>query len=359
MRKLTLLMILALLSHMGYAQVVNDEPAGAISLTVGSTFEDNPFTGTNVDATDSEVTDTSIVAPGCANYQGGDVWYSVTVPANGNIVIETREVINSNFGDTGIAIYNSTDLTTVIACDDTNGLGNFSLIRLTSLTPGDQLLVRVWEFSNNGFGDFTIAAYTADSPSNDETTGAIALTVGNAFEDHPVIGTNLFATASEVTDATIATPGCANYQGGDVWYSVTVPANGNIVIETQAVADSDVFDTGIAVYNSTDLTTVIACNDFGGIGSFSLIILTGLTAGDELLVRSWEDGNDTLGTFTIAAYTGDSPSNDEPTGVIALTVGNAFEDHPVIGTNLFASASEVADATIATPGCALLQIGRV
>ena len=63
---------LIILSAFGsFAQPINDDPCAPITLTVNSscTFQ----TYTNAAATASG----GVPAPGCANYVGGDVWFTV------------------------------------------------------------------------------------------------------------------------------------------------------------------------------------------------------------------------------------------------------------------------------------------
>ena len=98
----------------------NDDCSGAISLTPTSTCSFTSYT--NVNATNSGVT-----VPTCQNNAGLDVWFSVVVPASGEITVETSA--NGGLTDTIIAIYSGTCGTlTEIACDDDNGTGTMSLV---------------------------------------------------------------------------------------------------------------------------------------------------------------------------------------------------------------------------------------
>ncbi|WP_146193464.1 T9SS type A sorting domain-containing protein [Flavobacterium sediminis] len=138
----------------------NDECANATVLTPGGVFADNAVIGYNTAATDSGET-----APGCALYLGGDVWYTVTVPASGSITIETNNdsANGSSVTDTGMAVYSgSCGSLTLIECDDDDSAdGNFSLVALTGQTPGEVLYVSVWEYANDTEGSFQVSAYDA------------------------------------------------------------------------------------------------------------------------------------------------------------------------------------------------------
>jgi hypothetical protein len=140
----------------------------------------------------------------------------------------------------------------------------------------------------------------ATPPPNNECANAQVLTPGGAFATNPVVGTNIGTTSSAGNPA----PACAFYQGGDVFYSVVVPASGSITIETNSNTGSTINDTGMEVYSGVCGTlTFIECDDDGSAdGLFSLISLTGRTPGEVLIIRVWEYGNDAFGTFKVSAY---------------------------------------------------------
>ncbi len=148
---------------------VNDNCSSAIALTPGATFATNPLIATNVGATGSTET-----APGCAIYDGGDVWYSVIVPASGNISLETGTNAGTTVLDTGLAVYSGVcGALALVECDDDDSTsGAYSLISLTGRTPGELLYIRAWEYDNDAFGTFTVSAYDASlsSDSFDKST---------------------------------------------------------------------------------------------------------------------------------------------------------------------------------------------
>lgn len=134
--------------------VANDECSNAINLSVGvSSFNDFPV---NVNLTTA--TNSGAPAPTCGNFQGGDVWYTATVPVSGNIVIETN---GAGIYDTGLEVYTGACGTlNLVSCDDNSGNGDYSKIVLLGQTPGTVLRIRVWE---NVFGisnaQFQVSAY--------------------------------------------------------------------------------------------------------------------------------------------------------------------------------------------------------
>ena len=150
----------------------NNNCANAQVLTPGGVFATNSVVGTNVGATDSGET-----APGCGGYSGGDVWYRVTVPASGNITIESNRNPSGLINDTALAVYSgSCGSLVLVECDDDDSAdGLFSLVALTGRTPGEVLYVRVWEYGNDTFGTFQVSAYDASlSASSFDTNSFLA-----------------------------------------------------------------------------------------------------------------------------------------------------------------------------------------
>lgn len=272
-----------------------DECINAETLIVGTDNTQNIVTSTNVGATDSgELPD-----PSCARYEGGDVWFETTVPLSGELTIETIDV--GGIRNTGMAIYTGVCGNLVeIDCDNRSGSGQFSLINVSGM-PGTQIFIRVWAPRNRRSGDFGIVAYSEAPLSNDDCTGAQNLVVGSTNTENIVTGTNVGAT-----DSGVALPNnCDQYLGGDVWYSVQVPASGIINIETSDAGG--ISDTGIAVYTgSCGSLTQIDCDADSGPGFFSTLNLTGL-ANTTIYIRVWEYQNNDFGSFNIVAYSPKCP----------------------------------------------------
>ena len=151
-----------------------------------------------------------------------------------------------------------------------------------------------WLSGSTTTGTFTISRSCSPPPpplTNDECGGAILLTVNSTCSYTSY--SNSGATAS----SGIPAPGCAFYSGGDVWFSVVVPASGNLNIDSQAGV---ITDSGMAAYSGTcGALTLIACDDDGGTGTMSTLNLTGQTPGSIIYIRFWEFGNDNNGTFGI------------------------------------------------------------
>ena len=167
----------------------------------------------------------------------------------------------------------------------------------------------VYGGTNNGFWDGTtylsgvLTVTSPPPPANDACAGAIALIQGGVFADNAVTGTVLGAT-----DAT-ETPTCAfnNIQNSDVWYTVEVPASGNLFIETQTDTANSLTDTTIAAFSGACGSLVeVGCDDDLGAGLMSLMTLTGQTPGTILYIGVWKWGttppSGTVNQFRISAY---------------------------------------------------------
>lgn len=130
----------------------NDDPCGAISLTVGSSCSGTSTTNAGGTAT------TGISDPSCSVYGNDDVWYSFVAPASGNIGLETT----ANGMDNGaMALYSAGSCSgtfTELECDDDDGTGSMPAIYYSGLTPGNTYYVRFWGILGES-GTFDICAY--------------------------------------------------------------------------------------------------------------------------------------------------------------------------------------------------------
>lgn len=285
----------------------NNDCSGAVSLTVGALD-----TCSNILVTiDGTETDSGLGDPECGGYVGGDLWYKFTVPASGSVAIVT-ETNDSSITDPAMAVYTGLDCNnlTLYECDDdgnTASFEGFERINVYGQTPGTTIYVRVWSFRGTQTGTFNICAFEVSVPpvaTNDDCVDAIDLTVGVTCS--PILVSNYLATSSEIADPNIPDPGCAFYNGNDIWYKVTVPASGRFEIETYE-SDDSILDGGMAIYSGTcdpSSLILVECNDDGGIittKSFERIELSGRTPGEVLFVRVWSYGNVKAGTFNICA----------------------------------------------------------
>ncbi|RTQ53357.1 T9SS type A sorting domain-containing protein [Hymenobacter gummosus] len=299
----------------------NDNCATAQVLTPGATC--NPTSGSTWLATQSTGTipTCGLTSPGTAD---DDVWYSFVATSTGH-QIDVDELTGF---DAVVQVFSgSCGTLTALQCIDNSSSGGAEQLRVYGLTPNQTYYVRIYSFSatapSSSDSNFTICVTTAPTPAaNDECATATPLTVqfGTACVS-PIIGNNINASAS----ANIPAPGCASYSGGDVWYSVVVPATGTLTLETGAGSGSgtSITDTGMAAYSGTcgNLALIECDDDDSPNGLYSKLDLTGLTPGSTIYVRVWEFGNDLQGEFSLCAIT---PSNcAAPTAPLSTVTSNS------------------------------------
>ncbi|HEY0978175.1 MAG TPA: hypothetical protein VGE21_11960, partial [Flavobacteriales bacterium] len=316
----------------------NDDRCGAIALTVNSGCTPLGTAPTNVGATSTG----SVPAPGCANYSGGDVWFSCTVPASGMFTVSTLQVTNSPLYDTGLAVYTSSNNT----CSGTFSLvsgscdndidfpyNEMSSSTVTGLTPGSTAFIRVWANGNAQFGRFNICV---TSVASDETCSAQLLTVGE---------TCIYSSYSNAAATRTTNPSNSNATGcywtnssKDIWFKFQAPANGRVIIQTNA---GTLTDGVMALYSnsngncSTGTWTKLTCNDDGGPGDMPLLQRSGLTPNAMYWIRFWGYGGAT-GTFNLCVFSptsaqlgdcsGSSPVCDaQPISNNSYTTGDATD----------------------------------
>ena len=277
------------------AAPANDDCDTAIMLTANPDLNCTSVTaGTTMAATNSMDEDP------CYGNADDDVWYSFVATAETHIVSLSN--VTSVLGG-------STDMYLQIlegACDAFNSLecSDPESITVENLLPGETYYIRVYSYGTGTYMNFNICitSIPVDPPVNDDCESAIALTAGATFATSTVeVGSNGAAT----TSSGAPDPGCASYNGGDVWYTVVVPASGSITVETNNSPGSAITDTGLALYSGTcgGTFTLIECDDDDSDdGNFSKIALTNRPAGETIFIRAWEYGGDAIGTFKIAAY---------------------------------------------------------
>ena len=291
----------------------NDACDGATVLDVQGACQ-VPLIATNVGMSDSP--------EGTCTTGGGtnalDAWFTATIPASGHIVIETSVADVNPIFDTVMEVMTGTDCTnlTLVECDDDDGIGSFSKVEIVGGTPGEQLFIRVWEFSNNSFGNFEICAF---SPvPNDECVDAIALPIGSSFED---CNYQTFSAAGATESATFAA--CGDFDD-DVWFSF-VATSADIVVDVNNFVGSSGELVSIEVLEAPCddgfMTQFIPCR------LNTPNVLFGLTIGTTYFVRvaspNFEDVN-FLNEFDICLYELVPPTNDECINAINLPITELF-----------------------------------
>lgn len=267
---------------------VNDNCSGAIALTVNTDLNcGSVTTGNTTSATES------MAAAPCNGTPDDDIWYSF-VASSASHVVSLSNISAST--DMYFQVLSGTcgSLTSII-CSDPNSA------TLTGLAVGQTYYIRVYTYSSGNNASFSICVGTPPPPpANDECAGAVALTVGTDFASGAVSTTNAGATTN--ITSTCASSSSVN----NIWYSVVVPATGNVTLETGAVTGSQFTDSVLAAYSGTcGSLTQISCNDDIATTTnlYSRVSLTGRTPGETIYVSVWRystAGGD--GPIKISAY---------------------------------------------------------
>jgi hypothetical protein len=277
--------------------------SGALPLTVGTV--PNPITYPTFGATTES---TSVVAnPTCGFFQGNDLWFTAVVPSSGKIRIEWNSVSTMNVA---AAFYSGTcgsltQLNCVYSGADAINYNNVSLA-------GTTLYIRIWD-ANNAFtgGSFTLTAWEPNTPANDFCSQAIVIPVNTSCIPS-VSYTNLGCTTEST--AVAANPSCGFYQGGDIWFQLTIPASGKLRIEKNSTAGAMAFEvlTGTCG-NFTPLSCVYSAG--------ALNINQPALANQVLYIRCWYANSAVnIINFTLCAWEPNTPANDFCSQALALPV---------------------------------------
>ena len=130
---------------------INDNPSGAIALTIGNTVTYVTYTNTNATNTTTEST------PSCAAYVGEDVWFKVTLPQYvTSLDFDTQTGVIT---DAGMAIYRGTlgSLVEIQCDDDSSPNGAMSFISRTDFNEYETIYIRIWEYNGGTVGTFGIS----------------------------------------------------------------------------------------------------------------------------------------------------------------------------------------------------------
>lgn len=179
------------------------------------------------------------------------------------------------------------------------------------------------------FSSFT----TGTGSTNDHCDNAATLTVTNGYCGNPLLGTLAFAD----TTAGLGAPSCqTNGKRTDVWYQLTIPATGNVTIQTSAV-DPTVTDVVVQAYSGICGGLIsVGCDDDGNPAPtlpsalHAKLGLTGRTPGEVIFIRVTNYSLLDAGEFAICAF--DTTTSVLPP-VATGTPGTCVDAMPVdIGT---------------------------
>jgi len=88
----------------------------------------------------------SSYSPWCANFQGGDLWFTYIIPESGSLLFTTESV--GELTDTGLALWTGSSCMDLqqIFCDDDSGPGYFSLVPTFNFEVGMVVYIQMWGY---------------------------------------------------------------------------------------------------------------------------------------------------------------------------------------------------------------------
>lgn len=247
--------------------------------------------------------------PSCGDYRGGDVWFSIPVPANGALTVSlaTSSTTSEAITRMGVTAYTAPNCSSwgqfnEVGCwSGTISSSVTTALILRCLVPGTTVWVRGYatEDAQNfppRFGGFRIctgvvSAALAPSVANNTPCDATNVPMGTCRNAE----TNLGACLTPGVPA----PRCGIIATGsaDVWYRFAAPASGRAQVNVTGVGT---FDPGVAVYTTgtapcTSPLTWVGCDAVHGNGRNAYIVLWGLIPGQTYYVRVWGEGSAGVG----------------------------------------------------------------
>lgn len=153
-------------------------------------------------------------------------------------------------------------------------------------------------------------------PNNDECVDAIPLTLGQGC--NPRTFDNDYGTQSANT------PGfsCVSQAySTDVWFSAIVPSSGSLTIETTQVSGGFTDMVVQAYAGNCGALTAIGCDDNNGAGNHALLLLTGRTPGETILIRVTPKdvpATNDYGEFGICAYDASVPCHPDYPALVSF-----------------------------------------
>lgn len=312
------------------AAPANNNCAGAINLAVNAGCINT--LGTSYGATQSLV--------GCSGDANDDVWYSFSATN----YTQTIQVSGSAAMDPVVELFDGTCASfTSMSCTDITFSGGIETVTASGLTPGVTYFFRVYDYYSTSGNSFSVCvsgnSIVAGSQPNDEPCSAImlpAVTADCNVSNFSNIGATL--TSSGLAPNPI---GCTGGTGGfvsgtkDVWFSIIVPANGNICITPRPNMGAGWITDGVmALYTGPNCSalTLKKCSDdadgtagiynYPGTANDFLPYLndSNLVPGSIVYLRYWGWGSAT-GNFGLCVS---SPTNDKCANALYICDLNGY-----------------------------------
>jgi len=273
---------------------VNDNCANATALPIGTNCVMSGFTNAYASAEPSSIAPN----PSCGFYQGGDVWFTAVMPASGILRVETSNgTINPQ-----VAVYSGTcGAFTQLFCMQLDNDRTYHNLALA----GQTVYIRVYNYGSEEGGTFNICLWEPPVPVNDNCASAIALPIGTNCVMSGF--TNAYASAEPTSVA--PNPSCGFYQGGDVWFTLVMPATGVLTLQRTNISG---VNAQFALYSgSCGSFTQIACAQL----TTTMNVADTSLAGQTLYLRVYNYNSEEGGTFSICGF--------DPSCLASITTVNA------------------------------------
>ena len=235
----------------------NNDPCGALPISVFSTCQNTEVNNSFASQTSGPPNPTSC-GPAQPNWK--DVWYSVTVPADGNVNLEFTA---GTLTDAVAAIYSSSDGTctgtfTQIVCDDDSGPGLMPALSVTGQTPGATLWVRLWDYNGDNQGTFSVCAIGNNgscTPTTADCLGAIPVCSNTSYS-------NLASGQGCTADLNSTNDGCLAGEHNMTYYVIQIGSSGTWGFEGSFPVTSNGIEYDWALWQLVEnpYTTSAACN---------------------------------------------------------------------------------------------------
>jgi hypothetical protein len=318
----------------------NDECAGAFALSLGT----NPLPPTGSSGTYFTLTDATLSAgwavPTCDTSIAADVWFSFVPAATGLYQIDSETPAGFT---AGTMIANVLDVfpdsgcapTTALACDDDTGVSPTSNgLVVVPMTAGLVYYVRISDDDAYDGGTFYVnVAFLGPQATNDECSGAVALSVG--VNPTPGASGNFFNNMNTTTSvgwpALSLCPTASAAINLDCWFSFTPVSGGVYQFDTSTPCGFTagtmtnptmaLYDGSVGTCGTPFAHTV--CDGDSGNGSHAWLKAT-LVAGTTYYVRvgptATTGAANVNATFYLTVTQGDIV-NDTCAGALPLTLG--------------------------------------
>lgn len=314
-RILSLTAILFLASGYLLSQPVNDNPCTATAVTVGTSCNFTQYTTAGATTTNPA----GIPAPGCASYQGNDVWFTALVPASGNL---TLDALQGNITDGAFAVYNASSCAgpfSLVGCDDdasNNGLMPF--LSLQGLVPGSTVYIRFWAYNNNQSGTFSICVYDNTAPPPPPSNACLSpvpddcsvacdfgslptpppCTTGQSVSSGNTATFNLSNVGATAGNPYSQVGSCAS-PSSDVWYRFTATGT-QLLLAITSDPNDPLVTPNVSLYNGNNCNALLPLTCFQGSGgSLSQQTYAPITPGSVYYLQISGGNPQDVGNFTL------------------------------------------------------------